>query len=195
VAEKMLTGPVMTARWEVAANVVNVVSILLATLNSPHTWWTGIGGCLLFCWVFLQSRLYADATLQIFFVVTSAVGWWNWLRVSAGEPLSVQRTTTPMIAAYLAIAVAVALAYGWLLNSYTNAYAPLADATVLTLSVVAQFLLMARRYESWWFWLAANSIAAPLFLARGLNITALLYIAFWINSIVALVRWRGLVVS
>jgi nicotinamide mononucleotide transporter len=185
----------MTARWELAANAVNTASIFLATLNSAHTWWTGIVGCLLFCWVFLQSQLYADATLQIFFVVTSAVGWWNWLRGDAGAPLPVQRTPLGMIGACLAAAVVVALGYGWLLHTYTNAYAPLADATVLALSVLAQLLLMTRRYESWWFWLAANSIAIPLFVMRGLSVTAILYTAFWINAIVALVRWRRLVVS
>ena len=185
----------MTARWELAANAVNTTSILLATFNSSHTWWTGIVGCLLFCWVFLQSRLYADATLQIFFVVTSAVGWWNWLRGDGGAPLQVRHTHLRMIGACLAIAVVVALAYGRLLHTYTNAYAPLADATVLALSVLAQLLLMARRYESWWFWLAANSIAIPLFVLRGLSLTAILYTAFWINAVVALVRWRRLVVS
>jgi nicotinamide mononucleotide transporter len=183
----------MTFRWELAANGVNTASILLATLNSSHTWWTGIVGCLLFCWVFLQSQLYADATLQIFFVVTSAIGWWNWLRGDAGEPLPVRRTTSRMILGFVIIAVAVALAYGWLLHSYTDAYAPWADAAVLTLSVVAQLLLMSRRYESWWFWLAANSIAIPVFVMRGLSLTAILYAAFWINALVALVRWRRLV--
>jgi nicotinamide mononucleotide transporter len=182
------------ARWEVAANVVNAASILLATLNSPHTWWTGIVGCLLFCWVFLQSQLYAEATLQIFFVVTSTLGWWHWLQGNAGTPAPVRRARSRLIGAHLALALAVALAYGWLLRSYTNAYAPWADATVLTLSVAAQLLLMARRYESWWFWLGANSIAVPVFVMRGLNITAMLYGAFWLNAIAALVRWRRLVV-
>jgi len=78
---------------------------------------------------------------------------------------------------------------------YTDAYAPLADSAVLTSSVVGQLLLMARRYESWWFWLAANSIAVPLFLMRGLDVTAILYAALWVNAIVALFRWRRLVVA
>jgi len=183
----------MMGRWEIAANAVNATSILLATLNSAHTWWTGIVGCLLFGWVFFEAQLYADATLQTFFIVTSAIGWWSWLRGESGTPAPVRRTTSRLIAIYLATAIVVALVYGWFLHRYTNAYAPLADASVLTLSVVAQLLLMSRRYESWWFWLAANSIAVPVFLMRGLDITAILYTGFWINACVALVRWRRLV--
>jgi len=185
----------MSSRWELAANAVNTASILLAAVNNTHTWWTGIVGSILFGWVFLQSQLYADATLQLFFIVTSAIGWWAWLHGAAGAPLSVTRTTPRLIAAYLLIATLVALAYGWLLHRYTDAYAPLGDSAVLTSSVAGQLLLMSRVYESWWFWLAANSIAVPVFVMRGLDITAVLYAALWVNAIIALVRWRRLIVG
>jgi nicotinamide mononucleotide transporter len=184
----------MTSRWELAANAVNAISILLATLNSTHTWWTGIAGCLLFGWVFMEAQLYADATLQMFFIVTSVIGWWNWSKGYDGAALPVRRTSLRMSAPCVAAGGAVAAGYGWLLHAYTNAYAPFADASVLALSVLAQLLLMGRRYESWWCWLAANSIAVPLFLTRGLNVTAMLYAAFWINAIVALF-WRRIVVN
>jgi nicotinamide mononucleotide transporter len=32
-----------------------------------------------------------------------------------------------------------------------------------------------------------------LYISRGLYVTAVLYVAFWINAIVALVRWRRLI--
>ena len=63
---------------------------------------------------------------------------------------------------------------------------------VLAFSVLAQLLLMRRHYESWWCWLVVNTIAVPLFLSRNLTVTALLYAAFWVNAVVALVRWRRL---
>ncbi len=56
----------MNRGWEVSANLLNAVSILLAGRNSIHTWWTGIVSCLLFGVVFLGARLYADVTLQGF---------------------------------------------------------------------------------------------------------------------------------
>jgi nicotinamide mononucleotide transporter len=185
----------MKGQWELAANSVNAVSILLATFNSVHTWWTGILGCLLFGLVFLEAKLYADTTLQLFFILTSLIGWWQWARGQAGTPLPVRNTRVKVFVVCLVGASLVAAGYGWLLHSYSDAYSPFADATVLALSVLAQLLLMGRYYESWWCWLAANSIAVPLFLSRGLNLTALLYAAFWANALIALLRWRRLVVS
>ncbi len=184
----------MTKGVEIAANVFNAASILLAGLNSFHTWWVGIVGCLLFGWVFFTAQLYADVTLQLFFIVTSLIGWRNWRHGDPGGELPVRRTRSLPLAAMLAAGGAVALGYGWLLHCFTNAYAPFLDSVVLAFSVLGQLLLMRRRYESWWCWLLVNTIAVPLYLTRGLTVTAVLYSAFWINALVALVRWRRLIV-
>ncbi len=185
----------MTPRLEVAANVANAISIVLAGRNSIHTWWTGIAGCLLFGFVFFQAKLYADLTLQGFFIATSIIGWHTWLQGSGSEELAVRRTQ-PIITVRLLLAGAmVAIAYGWLLHRFTDAYAPFVDSIVLAFSVLGQFLLMGRRYESWWCWIFVNTIAVPLYISRGLLLTALLYAGFWVNSIVALIRWRRLLAT
>ena len=102
---------------EIAANVMAAASILLAARNSVHTWWTGIVGCGLFAFVFLHSRLYADTVLQVFFVITSIVGWWQWLHGSHGEELQV--TDLPARKLWLQLLCGVvglpALASLWLL--------------------------------------------------------------------------------
>jgi nicotinamide mononucleotide transporter len=180
----------MNQGLEIAANALNASSILLAGCNSVHTWWTGITGCVLFAAVFFGAKLYAEVTLQAFFVVTSLIGWWAWLHGRRGEHLPVRRTRPQIIAALLVAGAAVAIGYGWVLHRFTEAYAPFPDSAVLAFSVLGQFLLMGRRYESWWCWLLVNTIAVPLYLARGLHLTAVLYAAFWVNAIVALVRWR-----
>ena len=179
--------------WEVAANGVNALSILLAMLNNVHTWWTGIAGCLLFGWVFFGAKLYADVTLQMFFIITSAVGWWQWTRGERGGTLPVRHTPVRPLLMMLIAGAVVAAGYGWLLHRFTDAYAPFLDSVVLAFSVLAQLLLMRRHYESWWCWLLVNTIAVPLYLVKDLHLTALLYTAFWANAVVALVRWRKLI--
>lgn len=176
--------------FEMSANTVNALSIGLAARNSIHTWWTGIIGCVLFGMLFFGTQLYADALLQVFFVGTSIYGWRRWLRGSGGGTLSVTRTAPRSLLPAFLLAVAVALIYGYLLKRLTNAYAPFVDSLVLTFSVVAQLLLMNRRYDAWWFWLAVNTLSIVLFALRGLYVTAALYVAFWVNAITALVLWR-----
>ncbi|MFZ1985905.1 MAG: nicotinamide riboside transporter PnuC [Desulfatitalea sp.] len=182
----------MISSWEIAANLLNATSIVLAAKNNLHTWWTGIVGCALFGYLFYTTRLYADVTLQLFFIVTSFLGWWNWRRGMNGTQKPIRRSRTASIARLFALAIFVALLYGTLLYRLTDAYAPFLDSVVLAFSVLGQFLLVARRIETWWCWLLVNTIAVPLYASRGLYLTALLYSGFWVNALVAHAHWRRL---
>lgn len=176
--------------WEIAANVFNAASIFFAGRNSVHTWWSGIAGCALFAFVFYGARLYADVTLQVFFIGSCIVGWWAWLHGARGSELPVRHVRPLTTAALLALAAMVAAGYGWLLHRYTDAYAPFLDSIVLAFSVLGQFLMVGRRVESWWCWIIVNTLAVPLYASRGLYLTSVLYAAFWVNAIVSLVLWR-----
>ena len=178
---------------EIAANAFNAASIVLAGRNHVQMWWTTIVGCLLFAQLFFSAKLYADVTLQAFFIATAGLGWWRWQRGDHGEALPVSYSTTPLIVAGIVAGVAVTAGYGWLLYRFTDAYAPFVDSLVLAFSVLGQLLLMERRVESWWCWLLVNTVAVPLYASRGLYLTAALYAAFWVNAIISLRHWRKLV--
>ena len=180
----------MSPTLEIFANGITTVSIFLAGRNSVHTWWTGIIGCILFACLFAQTQLYADVVLQVFFVATSAIGWWQWLKGQAGHPLAISRVRLFMLMWMVPLGIIATLVYGGLLHAWTNAYAPFIDSAVLVFSVIAQLLLMQRRLETWMFWLLVNSIAIPLYASRGLHLTAVLYSAYWVNAIVAWFSWR-----
>jgi nicotinamide mononucleotide transporter len=175
---------------ECVANIVYAVSVWLAARNNVHTWWIGIVGCVLFGVLFFLSQLYADVTLQVFFIGTSCLGWWQWVRGNAGNALTVQRSTPSFLFVRAVLALAVAAVYGSVLYRFTDAFAPYIDSLVLTFSVLAQLLMMQRRIENWSAWLIVNSIAIPLYLSRELYVTAFFYGIYWCNVMYGLSYWR-----
>ncbi len=180
----------MTPPLEIAANVLMTVSIVLAGRNNIHSWWIGIVGCVLFAVLFYQVNLYADVLLQLFFIVTCVIGWLQWRRGAAGQPLPITRTGWRSLAWIVPAGIAAVVIYGMLLHRWTNAYAPFIDSAVLVFSVIAQFLLMSRRIETWAFWLLVNTVAVPLYYSRGLHLTAVLYAAYWFNALLSWYWWR-----
>lgn len=182
----------MIGSLEIAANVATTVAIVLAGRNNVHTWWTGILGCSLFAALFFEARLFADVVLQAFFILSSMLGWWNWVRGKQGEPLPIAAANFRSLAWTLPVGMAATWGYGALLHHYTNAFAPFLDSAVLVFSIVAQLLMMQRRIENWPFWLLVNSIAVPLYASRGLYLTAFLYGCYWINALVSWYWWRKL---
>ncbi len=180
----------MIAAVELGANGFNTLAIVLAGRNSVHTWWTGIIGGLLFGYVFLEAKLYADVTLQVFFLVTSIDGWRRWQGEST-RALPVTRTKALTLGKLTLAGALVVVGYGFLLHRFTDAYAPFLDSAILAFSVLGQFLLMQRRVETWWCWLLVNTLAVPVYWQRGLHVTSLLYAAYWVNAAISLRHWRS----
>ncbi|TXI95607.1 MAG: nicotinamide riboside transporter PnuC [Burkholderiaceae bacterium] len=177
---------------EIAANLMTSIAIVLAGRNNVHTWWTGIVGCVLFAVLFYQSQLYADVILQLFFVVTSILGWWRWKKGDNGQSLAISHGDLRRLSWIIPTGLIATGSYGALLHFFTNAYAPFLDSSVLVFSVIAQLLLMQRKVENWPFWLIVNSIAVPLYASRGLHLTAILYAGYWLNAIFSWWWWHKL---
>ena len=175
---------------EYVANGFYLLAVFLAARNSIHTWWLGIIGCALFAVLFYQVKLYAEVLLMLFFVATNVIGWYQWGRASGIKQVS--RTPLLRLAGYAALALLVTALYGYMLHSLTDAYAPFVDSAILMFSVIAQFLLMNRKLETWWFWLIVNTLAVPLYFSRELQLTAMVYTGFWFNAWYGLYMWRAL---
>lgn len=191
-----------TSYLEWSAVIMTAVCIFLAGRNNIHTWWTGIVACVLYGVLFFQSKLYADATLQVFFIVTGIIGWYGWVRgrkLNDGQvtwqepvPLPIAKTTRTELMVYVGSAIVVAAAYGTLLWKFTDAFAPWIDSLVLTLSVVAQLMLMRRQVQNWPTWVIVNTLSVPLYFSRELYLSAAMYAVFWVNALVSWKHWLNL---
>lgn len=178
--------------WELLGNITTCLSIILAARNHILTWSTGIVGSIFFAVMFYQAKLYADVSLQFFFIVTSIWGWVNWSRPEQGEKEKKITKTSARWLSFFVFAGALCTAlYGWILHSVTDASFPFIDSIILMGSIIAQFLLMERKLENWFFWLGINSVAIPLYAIKGLYLTSLLYAFYWVNAIWGYYKWRG----
>lgn len=175
------------------ANGITALSVFLAAAGHILTWPIGIVGSVLFGALFLEAHLYADFTLQGFFIVTSLIGWHQWRK--AGGPSQAARVH-PLsgwrLIGMSLMAITVAIAYGGILHYWTDAFAPFWDSAILMGSVLAQILLMRGHHQTWPAWLVVNTLSVPLYLQRQLPITALLYTLFWFNACWGWWRWHRL---
>ena len=175
---------------EIIANIFNLVSVFLANRNSVHTWWTGIIGGILYGVMFFESRLYADVNLQVFFILTNLWGWWMWLYGSEEKTeLPITRVRFLQLLLFVALAIVLTLGHGYILHRFTDAVFPFIDSIILIFSIIAQFLLMRRKLESWLFWILVDTVAFPVYYARDLYITSAVYFLFLINAVWGFLNW------
>ncbi len=177
---------------EIAGFATGAACVWLLVRRNIWNFPIGIANNALFIWLFARSGLYADAGLQVVYIVLALMGWFWWTRGSAARAGLEVKTASFRTLAVCAVAVAVlTAAIQWGLDRYTNSTVAGWDAVTTSLSLVAQFMLSRKWIENWWFWIAADLIYMPLYAAKGLWLTAILYGVFLAMCIVGLVQWRA----
>ena len=142
--------------------------------------------------VLAGARLYSEAGLQAFFFVVNVQGWWLWRQVQGKQDdgVPVGWMAWPARTAWGAVTLVLSLTLGGIMHRFTNAALPFADSAVTGASVAAQLLLNLRRIENWVLWIAIDVVSVGLYIARGLNLLAALYVAFLVLSVIGLRQWR-----
>ena len=182
---------------ELVAFVLAVAMVVGNIRVAPVAWPLAIVSSLLYFALFWSSRLYGDATLQIFFAVVALWGWWQWLRGTGSDGGALRVRALPARMRWVLLGV-LALAWpatGWYLKTHTDTDVPWWDAFPTAASVIGQWLLGRKYIENWLAWIIVNVVSVGLFAYKGLWLTVILYTLFIAMSVVGWRAWRRLQVS
>ena len=183
----LLASPVT---WlELIAFVFSIAMVLANLRVNPIGWPLAIVSSLLYALLFADSKLYGEASLQIYFVLMSFWGWWQWLRGTAGDGSALTVHTLAPRGRWLALLATLA---AWpllalFLMRVTDSDVPWLDALPTVGSVCGQLLLGRKLVENWPTWLAVNIFSVGLFVYKGLWLTVILYALF---AALSLWGWR-----
>ena len=185
-----LGAQLTSSRLELLGFVLALVMVVCNIRVNPWAWPLAIVSSLVYALVFWQSKLYGEASLQLFFVAMALWGWWQWLRRGHASGLSlVVRALKPearlwVFASFLVLWLALAQ----LLDHRTDTDVPWWDAATTAGSIVGTWLLGRKHVENWSVWVAVNAVSIGLFIYKGLWLTCGLYAVL---LALALVGWRA----
>lgn len=177
---------------ELLATVASAICVILAARQNIWTWPWGIIGVVLFGYLFYEYKLYSDMGLQLFyFLPLQFVGWYWWLKMGPNAKNDLPVTTiswNKRILTVLGIIIS-SLFVGYMMSTYTDASFPYADALTTMMSVVAQWYLIRKYWESWLLWVAMDIIAIQIYFYKALFVTSGLYVVFLIIASYGIYSW------
>jgi nicotinamide mononucleotide transporter len=177
---------------EILGFVTGAACVWLAVRQNVWTFPVGLANNVVFLVLFTGTGLYANAGLQVVYLVLGALGWYWWLRGGTDRGrLVVHRTpraawVVGLAAAAVSTAVLVAV-----LTTWTDSAVPFWDALTTSSSLLAQTMLGRKWIGNWWVWIATDVVLVGLYASQGLWLTAALYVGFVAMCVQGLREWSA----
>jgi nicotinamide mononucleotide transporter len=188
----------LAAQWhntgvlEIIAVMFAVMEVLFAYKNNVLLYPCGIISTLIYTWLFARPEpgLYADASLNAYYLIVSIYGWYLWRkRTQKEESLPVTSCTATERQTTFDIFVLAFILIYIVLRLWTPSTVPLWDALVAGAAWAGMWLLAKRKLENWVVLNISNAIAIPLYFYKKMPLTALLTLFLFVVAVLGYFKW------
>jgi len=182
---------------ELIGTFFGLISVYYATRANILTWATGILNEVFLFILFYQVQLYADMFLQVYFLIITLYGWYNWNKKSIENKIINLNIRIKLL--ILAIIIICSLISGIIFTKIhlylptffkIQAAYPFVDSFVMVSSVIATVLLAKKKIENWYLWITVNVICVILYYKKGIYFLSLEYFIFLGLACYGFCNWK-----
>ncbi len=178
---------------ELIAASLGLVAIYLQIKQKVWYWPVSMVLVSLYIFVYIKAKLYADMSLQVYYLVISFYGWYHWMsgnREDPGKKLPVN-FVSKKLAVYLSIAsIVFFIGISEILIHLTDSDLPYWDAFTTALSFIATWMLARKIIENWLVWIVVDAVSVGIYIYKELYPTVVLFAVLTILAIVGYMAWK-----
>tara|TARA_B100000614_G_scaffold262682_1_gene297638 strand:+ start:1307 stop:1888 length:582 start_codon:yes stop_codon:yes gene_type:complete len=181
---------------EFIAVIFGFLSVWFAKGNNVLVYPTGILSTSIFVYLLTISELYGDAAINGYYFLMSFYGWYFWTQKKSGQIINqVGRTSLNekigSIFLFVFGIIGIFLIYNYF-NKWSTVSAYI-DTLTTGIFFVAMWLMSRRKIEHWTFWIVGDVLSVPLYIYKGLFLTAIQYFVFTIIAIIGYREWKKII--
>lgn len=142
--------------------------------------------------LYYNSGLYADASMQVYYILAGLYGWLVWHNAPKrkSHAAAIGHTPPDLIPMLLTVYAFAHVGIYFLLVHFTNSSVPFWDSMTTAMSIVALWMLSRKYVEQWLVWLVVDVVCVGLYVYKGIPFTAGLYALYSALAVVGYLRWR-----
>lgn len=182
---------------ELIAVLLGILSVWYARKEKILVFPFGIANVSIYIYICFVARLYANAGINIVYLISNLFGWYMWSGKSNNQRLEISRNTLKQnIISWISVVfiyVIVFFILRWVNRAdyeYIHSYLPWMDAFNTAFFLVATILMAVKKLENWLFWIIGDIISIPIFASQGLYFTSIQYTVFLILAILGWKEWK-----
>ncbi|MDA3892313.1 MAG: nicotinamide riboside transporter PnuC [Salinivirgaceae bacterium] len=178
---------------EILAVLTGLVYIFLSIRQNIWCWLFGIISSVLYLFLCFVFKIYADMSLQAYYVIMGIYGWIHWARLdnsNAKFELPVSSLTKKEIWLASSITVFLFFIIAQILIHFTDSPIPYVDSFTTSLSFTATWMLTRKIIEHWLIWIVVNTVSMGLYFYRELYLTIVLFAVLAVMAIIGYIEWK-----
>ncbi len=182
----------LQTHWiEIVGAILSLIYLYLSIKAKVSLWFFGIISSIFYIVVFYQTKLYADMSLQFYYVFISIYGWIHWKHGKLeNEELTIAIMTNRDWLNTIVGTVVVYVVYYHFLANCTDSTITKSDALVGAMSVIGTWMLAKKFLENWLMWILADGLCIGLYLYKELYPTAILFVIYTFMAGVGYWEWK-----
>jgi len=180
---------------EVTAVIFAMAYLLLAVRENVLCWLFAFLSTAIYTVLFWDVSLLMESALNVYYMAMAVYGWHQWTRGGTNgddrpHALAVRSMSASQHALVITAIVVLSFVSGYLLGEHSTAAWPYVDSFTTWASVITTYLVARKYLQNWLYWIVIDSVSVPLYIDRGLNLTALLFVAYVVIAVVGYFKWR-----
>lgn len=188
-----------TSALEYVAVFFGIISVVFSRMENIWVYPTGLINTVLFIYLCFGWKLYAEASVNVFYTIMSIYGWYLWARRKSTDAskkhLEISRSNIKEWIIATGFFLACWLVLYLILNNYSDSNVPLADSFAAAAAYTGMLLMARKKVESWIWWIITNIASIPLYFYKGAVFTSFQYLVFLILAVLGLITWNNKVKS
>ncbi|MDX2427748.1 MAG: nicotinamide riboside transporter PnuC [Xanthomonadales bacterium] len=190
-----LTAAQSMSLMEVTAVVFAMAYLLLAVRENVLCWLFAFLSTAIYTVLFWDVSLLMESALNVYYMAMAVYGWYQWTRGGSNgddqpHALTVRSMSAKQHVIVIAAIASLTVVSGYLLSEHTTAAWPYVDSFTTWASVITTYLVTRKLLQNWLYWIVIDTVSVPLYIDRGLNLTALLFVAYVVIAVVGYFKWR-----
>lgn len=167
-----------------------IASVMYSIREKIWVYPTGIISTLIYVWICLEYKLYADMGINAYYFSMSIFGWYVWTHPKEGKTELPVTWLKPK--GWLIAIVIFAVSYGLLafvLSNFTDSDVPYWDSFTTASAFVGMWLMAKKKVENWIAWIITDLVSVPLYFYKGLVLTSFQFLFFTVLAVLGLLAW------
>ncbi len=184
--------------YEHLAVITGIASVWYSKKENLLVYPIGLISTIIYIYLSFKGSLFGEATVNLYYTIMSIIGWYLWNRKSTNKKdenlhitYSSKKELFFQISFFAILFIIVFIALTYLNNEFNKGTIPWADGFATASAFTGMYLMVKKKVESWYWWMATNIASIPLYYFKEYVVTSVYYVILLVLAFYGLQEWKS----